>query len=310
MSKLENDRARVIWCLSLVDQLVDKVLFNRWIWVEIDNVETSVSKTGWAPIPGGYKWLNVEFPDGGFNVAVDKTAWDWTMPGWVVVAYLENKLAQCRDPDQPYVSACVNRFAEVMAMATVRLPDGRLYQQKEVGVMKSGWLLTLSCNSAAQYYQHCLAWYRWHGGNPISSPPPMWAMGDDMLVNFTGAKDPNGRVVETVMDLEGYKEELSKTGCLVKHLEPRKEFAGFTFSETVVEPLYQDKHRFILAHLRPEVEQETLLSYFLLYALVPNYGWLSEVRSRAEFPVGVSFRQWARGILSLDLLKCVPEWTK
>lgn len=276
--------------------MVDRVLFLPWMRAELDNVADVTSKTGWSPIPGGYRNVELAFPINS-AIAVDKTAWDWTMPGWVVRAWFECKMAQCTETNPEYILMCWNRFTEVIGpRAVVRLPDGRRLRQKGFGLMKSGWFLTLSMNSGAQFLQHAVAWMRM--GSP-GSLPRMWAMGDDMLVRYKA----------TDAELKEYERALGTTGCLVKHTVRSREFCGFSFpGDGVVLPLYQDKHKFLLDYVRSDVEQETLRSYFLLYALVPRFGWLSSVRKRAEFPVGPMYRAWAKGVLALDVLLRLPGW--
>lgn len=292
--------------------MVDKVLFKPWQDVEIENVSHSVSKAGWAPIPEGFRWLNKSFPDGDPIFAVDKTAWDWTMPGWVIKPYYLSKIAQCRGPTPDYIRATCARIVEVLRDPIVRLPDGTRYMQTTEGIMKSGWYLTLSMNSAAQFFQHALAWRRAGG---IEPSPLIWAMGDDMLINFSGCYTPGenklvrpGHVKRIVQAGRKYADELEHTGCILKHLDPVKEFAGFVFTNDSVTPLYQDKHRFIMSYVKPDREQQTLLSMCLLYSMTPNFGWLSAFRWRMDFPLGATFRRWAQGLASLAALTSDPEW--
>lgn len=260
--------------------MVDRVLFYPWLQAEIENVDKVTSKTGWSPIPEGFRVLRNCFPLTE-SVAVDKTAWDWTMPGWVVKAYYQAKMAQCVNPSDEYERACQNRMREVVGPSCIiRLPSGRRLRQTSWGLMKSGWLLTLSMNSAAQYFQHALACKRL--GWTVMS---MWAMGDDLLMR--------ARIEDR--DLERYQKELGRTGCLVKHALRRREFAGFYFSATEVVPLYQDKHKFALAYVKEDLEQEVLFAYHLLYSKVDNLGWVASLRPFVKFPVGNRFKAWADG---------------
>lgn len=232
--------------------------------------------------------------------------------------------------------------------------------QSDYGLMKSGWLLTLSANSAAQFLQASVAWQRMqkmHIVHTDTEAPYLWAMGDDMLLRmpedeiqyYPEVLAPPGRrhwndkdcdcqelcfvkygldmseyprreactLAETIKALKAsdgeylYRQEyaeflhwygavLGTTGCLVKHVIPAREFAGFTFGTSgTPEPLYANKHKFMLKHVRDEHEQETLKSFVLLYALVPGYGWLGEWLHRADFPIGPHFKAWALGVATL-----------
>ncbi|APG75836.1 hypothetical protein 2 [Hubei sobemo-like virus 6] len=211
------------------------------------------------------------------------------MPDWVVEAYFRARLAQCSNSDQRYEKLCWNRMMCVVGPgAVLRLPDGQRLRQTCVGFMKSGWLLTLSMNSAAQFFQHVVAWRR--SGYDLSSLPYMWAMGDDMLLRW-----------EEGYKLEPYVAMLATTGCIVKHAVWSREFAGYAFKGDGVSPLYPAKHKFTLSYVKEEVEQELLLSYHLLYALDPN-SWLPAVREHCRFPVGRMFRMWAMGLIELEML--------
>lgn len=288
--------------------MVDRVLFLPWILTEQRHVANVSCKSGWAPIPGGYSALTAAFPENE-SVAVDKTAWDWTMPGWVAKAYWGLKIYQCVDADPEYLRMTYNRFKEVVGpQATFRLPDGTRYRQRYWGLMKSGWLLTLSCNSAAQVLQHAVAWKRLT--KQVESPysfPLVWAMGDDMLLRFRlrlGYQQPKDDSF-----IEAYGKCLATTGCIVKHVLRSREFAGFSFPGKYVVPLYPKKHRYILKHVKADDEQELLKAYFLLYALAGPHSWLDEVRHRARFPVGAALEAWARGLVSLSYIEKLPQWT-
>lgn len=273
--------------------MVDRLLFYPWIAIEIDHVGEITSKAGWSPIPEGYRSLEATFPEE-LSVAVDKTAWDWTMPGWVVKQYVECKLAQCYDSGPAYERACMARVREVVGPGAVfRFPDGERLAQQGWGLMKSGWLLTLSMNSAAQYLQHVVAC-----GRAGMEVPYMWAMGDDMLIKADWTSEQE----------LAYAKALATTGCLVKHVKRSREFAGFEFTQHQVIPLYQEKHKFMIAYVESDQEQETLKSYFMLYALVDGFGWVGELREKARFPVGPSFRSWARGVKNVKILGEVPKW--
>lgn len=271
--------------------MVDRVLFYPWLQTEIANVGRVVSKAGWSPLPEGFRLLENTFPERE-SIAVDKTAWDWTMPGWVVKAYYDCKIAQGKQLTEKYAVAAQNRIREVVGPQCVfRLPDGRRLRQTSWGLMKSGWLLTLSMNSAAQYFQHAVACRRlgW-------SVMDMWAMGDDLLMRARLSDE----------QMHEYEQSLSRTGCLVKHALRAREFAGFRFTEGQVLPLYQDKHRFALQYVKPDLEQDLLFSYFLLYSMVDRFGWVESLRDHAKFPVGPRFRSWAVGRFTFNQLASLP----
>lgn len=287
-TKIAAGRERIIFALSVVDQMVDRLLFKPMIDVEVRNPGAVVAKAGWSPLPEGYQAIVKQFP--GDVMAVDKTAWDWTMPEWVVYAYFGIKMDQCVDSDDLYEGMCWLRMMQVVGSeAYIRLPDGRQLQQDSVGLMKSGWLLTLSMNSMAQALQHAVASFAIG-----EEPPRCWALGDDFISRAVSKPDD-------------YVRELSRTGCLVKHAKNILEFAGFDFTNGGVTPLYWKKHQFLLNYVEPDIEQDVLLSYFMLYSLSTNR-WLDSYRKYANFPVGKTFELWAKGLIKMDVTLGKMSW--
>lgn len=298
--KIKAGRYRLISALSLVDQVVDRILFYPWVQSEIKNCMSVTSKGGWTPLPAGYASLVRRFPEG-TAVAVDKTCWDWTMPQWVVQEYYWAKFRQCQQHRnfRRYKWVCWRRLRLVLGPdARFQLPGGTIWRQTEWGIMKSGFLLTLSLNGAAQFFQHALAWNRM--GN-ITYPPLIWTMGDDTIMRMPVDK------------IEAYKEQLATTGCIVKFVSLAREFSGYRFvgmgDNVTVAPLYEDKHRFIVSYLEPEKEKDVITAFTLLYAL-DRPGWLDVIAARAGVRRGLTQKLWARGLLKVDMLKVLPDWTK
>lgn len=281
--------------LSLVDQMVDRLLFTPWFGAELRAPMSTTQKSGWSPFPAGYQRLLAEFPLNE-SMAVDKKLWDWTMPSWVVYSYVLLKFQQTAgEEDDWYWRAVWARLYHVLGPGSLLMDaDGVIWKQKFWGLMKSGMLLTLSLNSAAQEAQHLLAWIRTF---PFEEPPMVWAMGDDKLVRMSLDEE----------QLRLYWRALELTGCRVKKIEYSREFCGFLFlGADDVRPLYPEKHKFILRHLEPSVEEETLLSYELLYALSQDR-WLDRVIDKR---LGLLARLWAQGLINLKVIRELPTWTE
>lgn len=272
------------------------MLFYPFFGSEVKNPMKVTSKAGWAPIPAGYQRLIYEFPEEK-SLAVDKSAWDWSMQPWVLGSYFDAKMRQCKNPDPDWAFLVALRFRILYGdLARFVFPDGVVWRQDRWGVMKSGSLLTLSINSAAQYFQHALAWRRM---GRDSDPPRIWTMGDDTL---------------TIMedeDIQAYSEELSKTGCLLKICERSRDFAGFlvtgnSISEAQVTPLYGDKHKFMVKHVSADDEENVMMSFSLLYALNPPT-WLRRQILRTSVRFGPKQRLWAKGVIRLKMIDFVPN---
>nr|QPZ88397.1 RNA-dependent RNA polymerase [Soybean thrips sobemo-like virus 3] len=293
--KIAENRFRLIHCLSMEDQVIDRLLFAPWFGVELRDPMSVTQKAGWAPLPEGYRQLTAAFPTD-MSVAIDKTAWDWTMPSWVVRAYLMAKYNQCVDKDPEYWNLVFWRFQHIVGPnAIMQLPEGACFSQDSWGLMKSGWLLTLSLNSASQAFQHALAWRRIGRTDPV---PYIWAMGDDLLIRSAMKGE-----------FDYYLEALGKTGCIVKKLEFSREFSGFLFTDNHVEPLYPDKHKFILKHASDSTVGEILLSYQLIYALSGNK-WFMPWIQHARENLGFRAKLWAEGQIRLSCYTELPSWVE
>lgn len=272
--------------------MVDRILFYSWHKVEVDHLSRVNSKTGWSPLPEGHMVLQATFREDS-SIAIDKSAWDWTMPAWVVMLYACVKVLQVRNCPDWYQRVVFGRLMEVLGPdCTIRFPSGNCLQQDGVGFMKSGWLLTLSMNSMAQYAQHALAFKRAFGSNNI---PLMWAMGDDSLISWSPSES----------QLERYLVELKQLGCLVKYANRSREFCGFSFNGKSVNPQYKDKHSFLLRHVSDEHAEETIAAYCLLYSLADDPWVFKEVESALLILPEV--RAWAKGLpVRLPSIKLPP----
>uniref|UniRef100_A0AAT9JA40 RNA-dependent RNA polymerase n=1 Tax=Macrotermes natalensis sobeli-like virus 1 TaxID=3133513 RepID=A0AAT9JA40_9VIRU len=239
--------------LSLEDQMVDRVLFDPWVKGELAKVSAIPSKTGWSPLPSGFRQLMSSFPD--LALATDCSSYDWTVQEWVVLELLECKLAQCGDCPV-YKDLVRARFRQVLRDAVIRLPDGSRWQQQGWGLMKSGWLLTINVNSGTQFLNNALAWIRSHTGDI----PEIWVMGDDVLLAWSDHYSQ-----------ETFERALGELGVLVKRGNLIREFAGFRFGVVdgryCVEPAYPEKHDFMLRHVSEPQREEVATAYMMLYSM-------------------------------------------
>nr|QIJ70122.1 RNA-dependent RNA polymerase [Mlepnos solemo-like virus] len=307
-SKIVEGRYRLISCFSLVDQVVDKILFGRHVQSSIDNFGSTSTKGGWAPFPGGYKELLAQFPLQE-SAAVDKTAWDQTFHEATLKLCLEIFFSQCRNPTARFRRAVYSRVMETMGCAKVyRFPDGTRYRQNFIGRMESGWTWTLHGNSLGQEVQHLITCYRVAKElgkcaialRLLNAPPLAWIIGDDVLMKWLD-------IVSHSWLLDLYHKHLNTTGCIAKFVKNTREFAGYAYldKERIV-PIYPNKHKFALMYVHPDQEQEMLESYFMLYSMTPDFGWLNDFRTMATFPVGRPQVLWAKGMASYHMR--TPQW--
>jgi len=152
VAKLRAGRQRLIWSLSRVDNLIAALLFSP---------QNIANKLTWSTIPckpgmgltdddvasicdseyGKALWEE--------RVTSDVSSWDYTYQSidYEMNLTLRTRLCRGKDLDWGRIARshyyCVQRAVYVMA-------DGRMYAQRFAGMMKSGWFLTSSDNSAAR----------------------------------------------------------------------------------------------------------------------------------------------------------------
>lgn len=258
--KIEQGRYRLISSVSVVDQLVDQMVFGWQNQLFIDNWILSPTRVGWAPLVGGWKLLTPFM-----RMAIDKRAWDWTVKAWMIECelILRHRLA---DQHPGYVRLSSYRYQQLYKDAVLVTSGGVALKQRFVGVMKSGCVNTIVSNSILQCLLHYRVCYELN-----LDPGVLWSMGDDTL--------------QTVVEEVGEYFQLLCKYCLAKKPEFRTEFAGFRFEDGRVEPMYLAKHAYNLLHFDPKLKEEMITAYSLLYARSVHRKFMEGVLSQlGELP--------------------------
>lgn len=241
--KIDQKRWRLISSVSLIDQIIDQMLFGEMNDSWVSSWFTSPLKVGWVPYMGGWKL----FPKGK-NLAIDKSSWDWTVQLWLIELELNIRAQLVRyGPHRDYwVELATWRYRKLYVENRFVTSGGIILKQLKPGIQKSGCVNTLMTNSLMQYILHlrvCL--------ETGQHPGWFWCLGDDTLQEIpTHPK-------EYLDTLRGY--------CVVKQASLASEFAGFKFVESRVEPLYRAKHAFNMLHMDVLNQDEFRRAYQLLY---------------------------------------------
>ncbi|APG75957.1 hypothetical protein 2 [Wenling sobemo-like virus 2] len=251
IEKLRQQRYRLISQVSVVDQVIDKLLVASYYDYENSHYIRQPGKVGWSYVGGGYKLV----PRGW---GYDRKAWDWSVPSWLLEDYeffLENQITSTKD----HKDWLRKRFAELYERPILQLSDGTLLQQLVSGVQKSGAYYTLNGNTTMQVLLH-------HATTLESGEDstPMIALGDDTVQPLASP---------------AYLEVLQRWVTL-KEAVPN-EFCGMSYSGENVEPVYQDKHAMNLA---ADLSQDTLLQYHLLYGQSTKLPKLRRLNALAGHP--------------------------
>lgn len=237
--KISNDKFRIISSVSVIDQIIDHMLFSDFNKNLVAQCHRTPIKTGWTPILGGWK----EVPRENI-VSTDKSSWDWTVPMWLIQSEFEVRKRLCKNMNEDWERLALWRYIELYVRPIFITSGGIKLRQLHPGVMKSGCVNTITSNSIMQMILH----YR--VAEQLNLPYPwLWAMGDDVIQD----DQP-----------DEYFDELSKY-CILKECSRHIEFAGYRYKGRRVEPLYFQKHAFMLLHQKEIYHHETADAYALLY---------------------------------------------
>lgn len=241
--KCEQKRYRLISSVSVIDQIIDSMLFGEMNRRVIEECVDLPCKGGWSPFVGGWKAV----PRQGV-MSLDKKGWDWSAHLWLFEIELRLRAQLCRNITEKWLSLASWRYKELFVNPTFVTSGGMLFKQRKPGVMKSGCFNTLVTNSIMQLIIHlrvCL--------EMGIEPGWLWALGDDTLQKLLQGEQ-----------LQDYL-RLAANYCHVKHCVEGAEFAGMRFLGEQVEPLYGGKHSFQLKHMPVKFAHDIADAYALLY---------------------------------------------
>lgn len=248
MSKLENHRYRLISSVSVVDQIIDHMLFDAQNDTMIANWPYLPTWPGWAPVVGGWKALIQQI-----WMATDKSGWDWSARAWVLELVL--RLRARLGGNDRWAAIAAWRYQALFLNPTFVTSGGLLFRQRRRGVQKSGCVNTIADNSMAQVLLHIRVCLKL--GLPVTK---LLAMGDDVLQ-------------EPVANEKEYLRLLGEF-CHVKQAAHVNEFAGCRFLGKRVEPMYKGKHAFNILHVDEEIIPQLADSYTLQYHRSSYRDWM------------------------------------
>lgn len=251
--KLEAGDVRLISAVSLLDTLIDRVLLGWLNRAVLNNVGRTPCLVGWSPVKGGWIQLNERFRNKPV-VCMDRSAWDWTVKGYLVEMWLDVIINLAVGAPSWWVDMVRLRFRLLFTKAVFQFEDGTVVEQAVKGIMKSGCFLTIILNSLSQSLIHYLAMHRI--GKQMSYCEP-YTIGDDTV------QDGFPEIVEYARQTELLGPTLK--GVKIRHFV---EFAGFAFDGKVCWPAYWQKHLFNMAHSADI--KGTVQSYQYLYVHEPE----------------------------------------
>jgi len=203
ISKLRDGKYRIISGVSVVDQIIDRLLFGPQNELEISQWDKTPSKPGIGLDDEGLRtmaeWFNNCLASGRKLLASDISGWDWSVQEWELYCDLRcrEKLSNAEGSIWSHLARC---RVFCISRKTFVLPDSSLISQRNPGIQASGWYNTSSTNSrmrvaarAAAYAIYCQR----HGVQPdMDEVSVCVAMGDDCV---EGALD--GEVYQILCEL-------------------------------------------------------------------------------------------------------------
>lgn len=145
--KMAEGRMRLIWSVSIVDQIIDRLLFTNQINEELESWKDipSCPGFGFATDDQIREFLSRVWGRKDFGAYSDVSAWDVSMQEYVFT-YGILRYPVLSGAGRRYTRLCLRR-AWCMMRKVIALSSGRMYSQVEPGVMASGFFPTLSDNS-------------------------------------------------------------------------------------------------------------------------------------------------------------------
>lgn len=134
-SKVKEGRFRLISSVSLVDTIVDRMLFpGLYDRVVTQALKGSPIAIGWSPFYNGAQYITSRIKK---PKAVDMSSWDWTVQQWMVRAAYYILRALCVNAGPRWEAIFEHRWGALFK-AVFLLPSGTTLRQKFYGIMKSG----------------------------------------------------------------------------------------------------------------------------------------------------------------------------
>lgn len=283
-AKAAEGRWRLIAGVSCVDRLAHDLLLGPFLDTFNDSPFLHNTACGWQVFcENGLQHFNTFYPHrpGHTWDCADKSSWDWTVQPWLYEVFRDLLCWFCDFSPQAQRVA-YNLVTSLGGLEKSRIFDiGRKVTVRDQGIILSGSLLTLHMNSIMQLIVHAYA-------DVTETLPFPLTMGDDTL-------QPNCP--------PEYWAEVVKAGVILKQVDRLAvpEFCGMTMDNHHFDPVYKDKHAFLLYYCQDEIFDDLLRSYVYLYMFddrkVKAIQYLQRLRGNASAVADVSaLRQRILGV--------------
>jgi len=181
LEKIRTRRLRLIWVLSVIDQLVERVLYADQTKCEISNWKTSPTKPGMGATDEDFSSLYdymlqlnapAHAPPGLSNT--DVKGWDLTVKRWMQVADFATRMLHWNVDLESDLARVSYNVMELRCQPVISLSNGKLFVKLLPGNQISGRLITSNGNSRMRVVLASLRY------------APCMAMGDDCVESSLG----------------------------------------------------------------------------------------------------------------------------
>lgn len=227
LKKIAEGRLRIISSVSLVDQIVTRLLCAKQNKAEINDWESCPSAPGMGLHDEGLSviWEIAEmFHAAGPLCETDVSAWDWSMQQWELMADATIRADLMGVSQDSLIAFFLRCHAYIVGHSVFAMPDGELLAQTIPGGQLSGDYNTSSTNSRGRIIATLAARYKagFHKETKevLAKMFPMLgikAMGDDSFEIW----------------FKGLVENLEDIGHYVKMCVQRPQLSGFEFCSQV-----------------------------------------------------------------------------
>lgn len=190
-NKIEEGRVRLICSVSIVDNIIAKLLCSLQNNIEIAYNETLPVKPGMGLHDDGLRALNNSVRKSFREIQPaegDVKGWDWSVQEWDFSMDCDRRVALAGAEGTVFEQLLRAHFY-CMSRKVFVLSDGTMHEQQLPGIMPSGWYNTSSSNSSMRCMNHYML------AIELGFPPKVIAMGDDSVEsNFKGALEAYSRI--------------------------------------------------------------------------------------------------------------------
>lgn len=240
LSKILEGRVRIIASVSLVDQLIERLLHRVQNMTEIERWESCPSKPGLGLHDDGLEVLTHNMEDllkcNGKIDCSDVSAWDWTTQEWELDLDMEVRVRLAgQQPDSLYGKLCrVN--AVCVGRSVFITPDGKMRSQAKVyGGQLTGRYCTSSSNSRMRILATALARLRLTGKVTVTMTIKETSVSTSVVCTtyreVLGIISMGDDSVE--VSIPGMQEQLNEIGHVCKMVETHTQVKGIDFCSQV-----------------------------------------------------------------------------